>query len=292
MGVSFRELRRVCQAPVRGTNDVAGLLFGDFASLPFTKFFVDRNLSPDYASVGFFLCGLVGAALALASGWWAVVAAVLLVMYYVLDCVDGEVARFQKVVDVKWGYYDYLFHMLIKPLTFGGVGLGVFLSTGNPWAIAAAMTAGVSTLWLKMFMSVPDLLFIREMQSQGRKGEPYRGRFAGSLEKPAVGPDRFTVKLDTVLLRALGTNFDIGLLLLLGASVLDVTVAAPVVPGLGAISFRGLWLVYYGTILPLDFLDYLVTYVRRGHFSSEMTRLVALAHHFEARPSEPEQGQD
>ena len=63
MGVSYRELRRVCQAPVRHSNDVAGLLFGDFASLPITKFFVDLRLSPDYASVGFFLCGLVGAAL-------------------------------------------------------------------------------------------------------------------------------------------------------------------------------------------------------------------------------------
>ena len=286
MGVSIRELRRVCQAPVRHTNDVAGLLFGDYASLPFTKFFVDLNLSPDYASVGFFVCGLVGAGLAVTSGWWAVVAAVLLVMYYVLDCVDGEVARFQQVVDVKWGYFDYLFHMLIKPLTFGGVGLGIFLSTGNAWALMAALCAGVATLWLKMFMSVPDLLFVRELRSQGRKGEPYTGRFAGALEKPAGGSERFTVKLDMVLIRALATNFDIGLVLLLIASLLDVLVSPTVLPTVGAVTFREFWLFYYGLILPLDFLDYLKTYLQRGHFSSEMTRLVALAHHFEATPSE------
>lgn len=284
MGVSYRELRRVCQAPVRHSNDVAGLLFGDFASLPITKLFVDLKLSPDYASIGFFLCGLAGAALCLASGGWAVLAAVLLILYYVLDCVDGEVARFQRVVDIKWGYYDYLFHMLIKPLAFGGVGLGVYFASGSAWAIAAALTASIATLWLKMFLSVPDLLFVRELRSQARRGTPYNGTHAGSLELPPVAKESFTVKLDTVLIRALLTNFDIGLLLLLVACALDVTVASLTLPLLGETSYRALWLLYYGVVLPLDFLDYLVTYLRRGHFNTEMTRLVTLAHHFRAEP--------
>ena len=251
--------------------------------------FVDLRLSPDYASIGFFVCGLVGAALAATSGWWAVLAAVLLVLYYVLDCVDGEVARFQEGVDVKWGYYDYLFHMLIKPLTFGGVGLGVYLSTGNAWAFAAALTAGVSTLWLKIFLTVPGLLFLRELGSQARRGGAYSGRFVGSLEKPSTGDaDRFNIRLDTVLIRALATNFDIGLLALLVASVLDVLLPAPTMLFVGEASYRTLWLFYYGAVLPLDFLDYLISYLRRGHFGREMQRLVALAHHFEARPGPDE----
>jgi len=286
VGVSFREVRRVCQAPVRQTNDVAGLLFGDFVSLPITKLFIDRRWSPDYASVGFFLCGLAGAGLAAGQGWWAVLAAVLSVLYYVLDCVDGEVARFQQVVDVKWGYYDYLFHMLIKPLTFGGVGLGVYLGTGNAWALGAALSASVATLWLKIFLSVPGLLFLREMGSHGRRGTPYSGPFVDRLERPgAAEGGRFDIRFDTVLLRALLTNFDIGLLLLLAASAFDVAFAAPDLPLVGATSYRTLWLGYYGIVLPLDFVDYLVSYVRRGHFGREMRRLVALAHHFEAEPA-------
>ena len=43
MGVSYRQLRERCQLPVRQHNDVAGLLFGDFASLPITKLFVDGD---------------------------------------------------------------------------------------------------------------------------------------------------------------------------------------------------------------------------------------------------------
>ncbi len=45
-GVSLRELRERCQLPVREHNDIAGLLFGDFASLPLTKLFVDCGWSP------------------------------------------------------------------------------------------------------------------------------------------------------------------------------------------------------------------------------------------------------
>jgi len=52
MGVSLSELRARCQLPVRQHNDVAGLLFGDFASLPITKLFVDLRWSPNIATLG------------------------------------------------------------------------------------------------------------------------------------------------------------------------------------------------------------------------------------------------
>jgi hypothetical protein len=84
-------------------------------------------------------------------------------------------------------------------------------------------------------------------------------------------------------LRALLTNFDIGLLALTVATAIDTSgLELPTVVG-GPWNVRMLWLAYYGVILPLDFLDYLQTYLRRRHFSSEMTRLLALAHHFRAQ---------
>src|SRR5687767_373178 len=57
MGVSYRQLRERCQLPVRQHNDVAGLLFGDFASLPITKLFVDLRWSPNIATLGMLVCG-------------------------------------------------------------------------------------------------------------------------------------------------------------------------------------------------------------------------------------------
>lgn len=293
MGVSYRELRKTCQVPVRDGNDVAGLLFGDFASLPITKLFVDLRLSPDYASVGFLVAGVVGAFLQAGAGWVAFAGAALLVLYYVLDCVDGEVARYQKVTSAIWGYYDNIFHMLVKPMCFFGVGLGTFLSLDHAWPLILAFTASTATLWLKNFLVIPGLIFLRDALGRyQRTGEVYSGAFRARVtdDPPTPSPPgsgKFKVRLDMVTLRALMTNFDIGLLALLAAAGLDVLLAPLELPLFGTMTWRGLWLLHYGVVLPLDFADYVVTYLRKGHFSSEMERLVGLAHGFSAEVERP-----
>jgi hypothetical protein len=294
MGVKLGDLRRVCQLPVRHSNDVAGLIYGDWASLPITKLFVDLKISPDVASIGFLICGLVGSALQIGDGLWALAGAVSLILYYLLDCVDGEVARWERVTDVRWGYFDYLFHMLVKPACFFGVGLGTWFDLQRPWPLVAAFAAALATLWLKVFLAIPSLIFVRAVLSDPG-GPP--SRYVGEL--PSVTPSRrgddFRIGFDVVTLRAILTNFDMGLLFLLAATAADVLMAPLDVVGLGQVSFRHLWLAYYGVVLPLDFADSLVTYVRRGHFGAELTRLVGLAHAFDARaraePS-PERAQD
>ena len=291
MGASWKQLRETCQKPVRGGNDVAGLLFGDHASLVITKVFVDWGISPNYASVGFFLCGVLGASLQLGADGWAFAGAVLLVLYYVLDCVDGEVARWQGVVNVHWGYFDYLFHMLIKPLAFLGVGLGCHLASGDTWPLLAAFTAAVATLWRKILIEIPGILFLKDvLRKAGASGEraPDEPSLSGRSDAapPSGQPSGFRLGLDIMTLRAILTNFDIGLLLLAACTGLDALGAHGVRWADYELGFRAVWLAYYGVVLPLDFLDYLVTYLRRRHFSTEMTRLLGLAHHFRAQDHE------
>lgn len=288
MGASWKDLREVCQRPVRDGNDVAGLLFGDHASLLITKVFVDLRLSPNYASIGFLVCGLAGAGFQVLIGGWAALGAVLLVLYYVLDCVDGEVARWQKVVNVHWGYFDYLFHMLIKPLAFLGVALGTYAEFERPWVFLAAFAAAVSTLWRKILIEIPGILFLKDVLRR-RALEPTTlpvnpneavARAAKSDGAQARTP--FQLRLNLMTIRALLTNFDIGLLVLTAATLFDWFGEPFHVAGAGQVSARALWLCFYGIVLPLDFLDYLITYLRQRHFSTEMTRLLGLAHHFRA----------
>jgi len=290
MGASWRQLREVCQRPVRAGNDVAGLLFGDHASLVITKLFVDFGVSPNYASVGFFVCGLAGAALQLSSGAWALLGACSLVLYYVLDCVDGEVARWQKVVNVEWGYYDYLFHMLIKPLAFFGVGVGLWIELESAWPLCAAFCAATATLWRKILIEIPGILFLKDVLRRARDGDaaprtpapvhPRPSSGAAPTGASTSGPEAFQLHFDLVTLRAALTNFDVGLVALAVATGLDLAAGPWDAPLLGETTARGVWLTYYGVVLPLDFLDYLVTYLRRRHFSTEMARLLGLAHNF------------
>ena len=298
MGVSFRQLRETCQAPVRHHNDVAGLLFGDLASLPLTKLFVDLRLSPSIATVAFLVCGLVGSALQVAPPAWAVAGAALLVLYYILDCVDGEVARWQGVEDMRWGYFDYIFHMVVKPSCFLSVAVGTWLELENAWLLLAGAVAAVAVLWLKLFLEIPGILFLRGVLAGAPGGSRAFRRFLGSLrvggtepepaggEAPRQAAPVMRLGFDKTTLRALLTNFDVGLLLLLIAAVVDYFVE-PFVPWSGwpPLTARAVWLVFYAINLPLNFLDYVLTYVRRGHFASETERLLVLAHHYRLDPA-------
>jgi hypothetical protein len=308
MGASFRQLRERCQVPVRAHNDVAGLLFGDWASLPLTKLFVDGGWSPNVATLGMLVCGLLGAALQVAGGWWALAGAVLLVLYYVLDCVDGEVARWHGVEDMRWGYYDTIFHLLVKPATFLGAAIGCWRALGHAELLILGAVAAVAVLWLKMFLQLPGILFLHDVLNGQPGGSRAFRRFLQSLDSkgpgageaepganggapaaagpratdagPAVPRPRFPLGLNLVTLRAFLTNFDIGLLLLVAACVVDLARGPFDVAGFAPVSARALWLAYYGVVLPLDFLDYVRTYLARGHLAQETSRLATLAHQY------------
>jgi hypothetical protein len=161
------------------------------------------------------------------------------------------------------------------------VGLGTWLDLDRPWPLLAAGAAALATLWLKIFLAIPGIVFVRSVLTDPA-GPPQR--YAPAVSDPAPtrrGPP-FALGFNAVTLRAIMTNFDMGLAFLFAASLGDALGPPLSIPGLGDVTLRHLWLAYYAVVLPLDFLDYLFTYLRRGHFSTEMTRLVGLAHAFDA----------
>ena len=306
MGVSLRELRERCQLPVREHNDVAGLLFGDFASLPITKLFVDCGWSPNIATLGMLVCGLIGAGLQIGGGTLALAGALLLVLYYVLDCVDGEVARWLGVEDIRWGYYDTIFHILVKPTAFLGVAIGCWRELGHAELLIAGAIAAIATLWLKLFLQLPGILFLHDVLNGQPGGSRAFRRFLQSIDAkgwgsghaapraadppPAAVPARpprprpaFPLGFNVVTLRALLTNFDIAMVFLVAACAIDLA-RPPFELGGWLLSARATWLAFYAVVLPLDFLDYLRTYLMRGHFARETTRLASLADRFRSEP--------
>jgi hypothetical protein len=56
-------------------------------------------------------------------GGWSVLGFAILFVYYVLDCVDGEVARFRKTEKLTWGFHDFLFHLYVKSAFFTCLGI-------------------------------------------------------------------------------------------------------------------------------------------------------------------------
>jgi hypothetical protein len=152
--------------------------------------------------------------------------------------------------------------------------------------LCLAFSAAVATLWRKILIEIPGILFLRAVLPKAPNARDALSAKAPSHAEPseraadAPRAQPFSLRLDLVTLRAVLTNFDVGLLALLVASAADLIVEPFELPPFGTVNVRALWLAYYGLILPLDFFDYLITYMRRRHFSTEMTRLLGLAHHF------------
>jgi phosphatidylglycerophosphate synthase len=120
----------------------AGRAYGRHISPYFTWVFVRLGVTPNQVTVVMVVCGvLAGVVLAFGGLWPAVLAAVLIQVYLILDCSDGEVARFTGRTSVAGVYLDRVGHYLSELGLLIGLG---FRASGH-WTIASGyVTAGLA----------------------------------------------------------------------------------------------------------------------------------------------------
>lgn len=283
---TLAELREKCQAPVRAYNDVAGLMVGDHVSIHVTRLFIRLRLSPTIATVAMLVFGVAGSLCLLLGDVGCVVGLTLLFAYYICDCVDGEVARYLERDKLSFALYDFLIHLVVKTTFFLAFGVWAVQQTGRTWVFAFALAGLVAVLFRKFLQDLPLVVVCRAivmrrpeererflaqllehtdpqaLDREPRQGEPYR-------------PERMLS-----IVRAFATNFDLAVLVLLAVAVLDLFVAPFELWGMDA-DLKLLGYVFYGIILPLDFLDRLQAEVRGGFFAQASSLLVH-AHRFRA----------
>lgn len=288
---SIHELRKKVQEPVRAYNDVAGVLVGDRVSIHVTRAFLALGLSPDVGTIGMLVCGLAGSACLPFGGGWAVLGFALVFVYYVLDCVDGEVARYRQVEKLEWGFHDFLFHLYVKSAFFTCLGVYAVLETGRWWAFAFALAALLATIFGKALYDAALVLTARYvlMRTTAERARFTREVLAGSdpaeMERDGDLPGEqqpFTFGRVPGLARAVLTNFDLSILWFLAAAVIDLF-RVPMIVGGVTFDLKCALLAFYGVVLPLDFLDRLYTYHRTQGFQRDARRLVRRAHHFRAK---------
>jgi hypothetical protein len=286
--VSIAELRKRVQEPVRQYNDVAGIVVGDHVSIHVTRAFIEWGLSPTVATLSMLVFGVAGSLLVLAGGWLAVLGFACVFMYYVFDCVDGEVARFHKGEKLIWGYYDFLFHLAVKSTFFVCLGIYAARTTGEPVVFLFGLFALLAVLFQKFLQDVSAMLVCRYVLLSTNESKE---RFARQLTEGATPeilekdgdlpgeqqPFAFHGFLPSV--RAVATNFDLSTLFFLAAAVLDLWVAPFPMFGLH-VDLKTVLVLFYGVVLPIDFVDRLIHHARNDRFRAESQRLLRRAHHF------------
>ena len=133
-------------------------------SIYFTWFFVRTPVTANQVTILQEVLGIAGAVLlGLGNGAAAVWGAGLLQLGYILDCSDGEVARWKGEESVKGVFLDLVGHAIVIPAYMFGLGFGVWQNTGNLEALIAGFLAAmfVTRLERSTSLSVVDALLDR-----------------------------------------------------------------------------------------------------------------------------------
>jgi phosphatidylglycerophosphate synthase len=132
---SLAELRAVAQPPQlldrRSDEHWAGRLYMRAISIRVTHAILPARVTPDQVTLAMMAVGLAGAAaLAWPSYAGAVLAVVLVQVYLLLDCVDGELARWRRSTSAVGVFLDRLGHYVVEASL--AIGLGVRVSSMQP----------------------------------------------------------------------------------------------------------------------------------------------------------------
>jgi phosphatidylglycerophosphate synthase len=143
---SLSELRSVCQPDLvlarRNAEHWASLLYIRRLSLRVTRLLAPTSLTPNQVTVLMMLVGLGATTLLLIDGLvGALVFAFGIQVYLLLDCVDGELARWRQSTSARGVYLDRLSHYVVEAALFTMFGLRIGSSIDSPWLSVGLATA-------------------------------------------------------------------------------------------------------------------------------------------------------
>src|SRR5260370_16237223 len=153
-GPSLAELREVgeAQAVLERVNDEhwVGRLYGRKLSPYATWVFARLGWSPNAVTVAFIACGIAaGVVIAFGGLATAVIGAVLVQLYLIFDCSDGELARWSNRKSAAGIYLDGVGHYLAESALLVGLG---FRAQGEFTVAGGHVTPGVAAALLAVLV--------------------------------------------------------------------------------------------------------------------------------------------
>jgi phosphatidylglycerophosphate synthase len=127
---SIKKLRETCQP-----RDEMGIVARGYrkVSIYITKVFLYTSLTANQISVLFAICGVIsGILFAVGNYWWVLLGSAILLVHYILDYVDGEVARYRQSASPKGEFIDIVCHNVAFAFVFSGIGYSAHLRYNDP----------------------------------------------------------------------------------------------------------------------------------------------------------------
>jgi phosphatidylglycerophosphate synthase len=162
---SIRELEVALQTIRRSTDDWYMWNVLRKVSIRVTWLFLHTPINANgvttlFIVFGFLISGvfLIGTKTAFLAG------ALMMQFWYVLDMVDGEVARYRKESVATGRFFDYMAHYIVHPFFFMSVGLGLHLRYGNFAIFLVSILAAHSMTLMAAIMDVQYSVLYRRLK--------------------------------------------------------------------------------------------------------------------------------
>lgn len=135
---SIKELKDISQASKRKKHSLGSLGYQNHrnVSIYITKFFLKISggkIKPNHISIFNILLGLAALILITFADGPLTLSLFFVLFYFsfLLDKVDGEVARYRHLITLRGAYLDEIYHLLVQNGLVLAVGVNRFLATGN-----------------------------------------------------------------------------------------------------------------------------------------------------------------
>src|SRR3989344_2199423 len=141
----IKELRKMIH---KSKNDNAYIEFLRIFSIYFTKFFLYTPLSPNHVTIITFLIAIASSIFfSFGQYIYSIIAALLMMLAFIFDCVDGEVARYKKKGTIEGSYLDDMSYYFILIVPFIGLTFGSYKILQNNYIFLSGFLAAFSLLF-------------------------------------------------------------------------------------------------------------------------------------------------
>jgi phosphatidylglycerophosphate synthase len=152
---SIKHLRKVCQADRLAHDTWHGRYIARTISIYITYVFLKIGISANVATLLLLISGIAGSVLlSFADKGLFFLGTMILQFWFILDHVDGEIARYRATTSLSGYYFDCITHYVSHPLIFLCCGLGFYRSNHSIWLLMCAVVAGYS---ICMISAIEDI---------------------------------------------------------------------------------------------------------------------------------------
>lgn len=120
-------------------------------SVLFTWIFVRTPITANQVTILQEIIGIIGGILLIKGNF--VTGALFLQLGYILDCSDGEVARWKDQQSEQGKFLDLIGHMIVIPFYYFGLGLGLYLQQGQLIVLIMGFLAALFSLKIEKFLN-------------------------------------------------------------------------------------------------------------------------------------------